>query len=489
MRPRRRTASVIAAVVAAFIFFGASRDVRAQTLHVVSRLSAFVAPDGSTVLGLFFENGVPQYRITGNGTSTVSLLLIDTAKQNGISGHVGAVGELHDADIVSNVATVEVRLHVATGTSIHVVSAFDGASMTVAITPAKPNADSASAARPADLSPTTQKREIVFLKYADVSELAGLISSVAVPSNDTFSPISSTFGYISSGFGVNGAAPISQGPQNSPFVPGAGGQSALGQIVTPQVAIDRRLNAAILSGTPAEIRAMRDLIALFDVPLASVLLETQILELNESSAADLGIDYSVNGAVGSVTAGTRSFSGPEISSSLQAAIYAKIAHGGGRVLATPRVLAESGRSASILTGDAIPVISNITYPGVSTPIVQQQIQYVNVGVNLQIQPRITDDGFVNTRIYAAVSSVTAYVQSIPQISQRVTTTSATVRDGEPFIIGGLLQQTEITNMQKVPLFGDLPLIGAFFRVSHRSTTSTNLYIMITPRIIRMHKPG
>lgn len=116
------------------------------------------------------------------------------------------------------------------------------------------------------------------------------------------------------------------------------------------------------------------------------------------------------------------------------------------------------------------------------------MNYVNVGVNLQIQPRVSSDGFVTSHIYSEVSSVTQFIQGVPQISQRTATTTATVRDGESFVIGGLLQDNEIRNLTKLPFIGDIPLIGVFFRHVNTSHTQTNLYIVVTPHVVAESVP-
>ena len=115
---------------------------------------------------------------------------------------------------------------------------------------------------------------------------------------------------------------------------------------------------------------------------------------------------------------------------------------------------------------------------------------------MQIQPRIDPDGFVTSHIYAEVSSVTQYVavpgQQVPQVSLRQLNTQATVADGHSFIVGGLLKDEEITSLSKIPVLGDLPLIGGFFRVRHDTAEHTNLYIFITPHIIQktgFNNPG
>jgi general secretion pathway protein D len=106
-----------------------------------------------------------------------------------------------------------------------------------------------------------------------------------------------------------------------------------------------------------------------------------------------------------------------------------------------------------------------------------------VGVTLQIAPRVSEEGFVTSHVFAVVSSVTGYSQGYPTISQREASTSATVRDGQTFVIGGLTQESNISNKSKLPLIGDIPLIGKLFDVEHTSRTKRDLYIVITPHVV------
>ena len=117
----------------------------------------------------------------------------------------------------------------------------------------------------------------------------------------------------------------------------------------------------------------------------------------------------------------------------------------------------------------------------------QQVQYVNVGVTLQIAPRVSGDGFVSSHVFAVVSSVTGTSQGYPTISQREAETSATVRDGDPFVIGGLTQDETISSKSKVPLLGDIPLVGQAFRNERTTRSKTELYIIVTPHIV--HRVG
>jgi general secretion pathway protein D len=115
--------------------------------------------------------------------------------------------------------------------------------------------------------------------------------------------------------------------------------------------------------------------------------------------------------------------------------------------------------------------------------VSQQVQYVNVGVTLQIAPRVSSDGFVSSHVFCVVSSVSGFSQGYPTISQREAETSATVRDGDSFVIGGLTQDENITTKTKVPFLGDIPLVGQVFRSDRNTRTRTELYIVVTPHIV------
>jgi general secretion pathway protein D len=255
-------------------------------------------------------------------------------------------------------------------------------------------------------------------------------------------------------------------------------QVALAQRLNDTIFVDRRLNAIILTGSAEENKRAKELIETVDVPLPVILVQSEVVELTERAAKDLGIAFGSNGALATGRLQSQSLQVGQGDTSLQASIYAQVQQGQGRIVTRPSVIAQSGTFASILTGDSIPISTTITYPG-PTPVIQQQIQYISVGVSLQIQPRLTSDNMVLCHILSQVSTVTQYVQGYPQISQRTATTTATVQSGQPLVIGGLVQENEISNLEKIPVLGDLPLIGSLFRVRHESRQRTNLYIITT----------
>ncbi len=322
--------------------------------------------------------------------------------------------------------------------------------------------------------------ELILLKYADISEVVGLLTQgVSVKPNNTF--ILREPGFGSPGSGDNQNISIGQEENND---------QPLGESIDRNLAIDRRLNAVWVRGSRAHIEKVKRQIALIDIPVDSVILETEFVELSETGSRNIGVDYGNGaGAIGIGTLRSGEFSsnldsGNQVnpSVSLQAALYAQIQKGEGRIISKPRISAQSGSTAKIITGDALPILTAITLSGVNG--VSQQVEYVNVGVTLQIAPRISPDGFVTSKIYAVVSSVTGNSQGFPTISQREAETSASVRDGESFVIGGLIQDSNIETNTKVPILGDIPVVKNLFRRQVQSTTKTELYIIITPKIVR-----
>jgi general secretion pathway protein D len=336
--------------------------------------------------------------------------------------------------------------------------------------------------------------EVVPLKYADVSEIVGLLTgSQGVRPNDTFTPEEPAFGSSGLQGGYYGAGGFPPPPSSSPFAQAIPQADSIGRDIDDSIGLDRRLNAIVLKGTPARVAQLKAQIALLDVPVAnSVVLETVFVELTDSGARNLGIDFNnANGQVATAAYTIAQGQFPGIADTapsgahivnLQAAIYAQIDKGEGRIISRPRISAQSGSTAKIVTGDALPILTSIALSGVNA--VQQQVQYVNVGVTLQIAPRVSDDGFVASHIFAVVSSVTGYSQGYPTISQREASTSATVRDGESFVIGGLTQEAELSHHVKVPGLGDIPVLGYLFGVRHGSTVKTQLYIVVTPHVAR-----
>jgi len=365
---------------------------------------------------------------------------------------------------------------------------------------AQPQNGYQSQQQPPVAAPGGMQTEIVRLRYADLSEVVGILSGNAnVAPGNTFNPQPTNmgqqgaFGGNSFGQAVNAGQsiqPFQQFSQYQQAVPSE--QQALGQRITDNIAIDRRLNAIILTGTPDQIAQAEALISKIDIPVQSVLLDTEVLEVTISGNKSIGLPYNqsttspithifntqaqiLNNIPSQAVAGALA---------IQSDIWALVDEGKARVLASPKILTQDGLSASILTGDSLPI-------RVTTPVgvggigaVSSQVEYINVGVNLQILPRVTGNGGVDADVYSQVSSVTGFDSSgDPQISTRQAQTKVNLLEGQTLVIGGLLQSQDIRNLQKVWLLGDIPLVGYLFRFYTETKTDTNLVITVTPHIV------
>jgi general secretion pathway protein D len=484
-------------IIAAWAAMGAwllsGHAVRAQSNTAPATLMDMSSKeDGAarTELTVTFSPTTPDYRVVGNDTRHITLHLLNTGGTPASSSLGTQL--LHSA--IVQPSGLDLDIIIETAANAHVTVRRSSATTLVAEIRDSRAPNAATAAHVADgyaqpdaglpvvTDPPPGQDDYVMipLKYADVSEVVGLLSDgVTIKSNDSFTPQEPGFGSQ----GMNNGAPA---PNTQPSVD----DKPLGQAVDSSIAVDRRLNAIWIKGSPAHIARVKAEIAEIDQPVVSVMLETEIVELTETGASALGLDFAnSNGsvAVGTyqtgqyVTASYGSGVSRLASGALQAALYAQIQKGQGKIISSPRIAAQSGSSAKIITGDALPILTAITLSGVNG--VSQQVQYVNVGVTLQIAPRVSADGDVTSHVFCVVSSVTGYSQGYPTISQRNAETSATVHDGQSFVIGGLTQDQTMSSASKIPLLGDIPLVGGAFAIDRRSRSKTDLYIVITPHII------
>lgn len=474
----------------------AESPVAAQAVpSVVEDVKLVTEDEAQAAFMIRFSPREPQYSAINNNPSQPQLLMRATLRAPRVSERSRHRGLLRESSFQNSDSGLLMRFDTTAPARVTVEPAGD---RTIQVVISRVSEAEATGVRPlgstaGEVVPTTElpqyadfnpgdAYELVFLKYADVSEIIGLlVPGTTIQPNNIFIRREPGFGSPSSNTQPNYVSAQNQAQQES--VP-------LGQSFGNGMAIDRRLNAIWVTGSPERIEQIKQQIAMIDVPVDSVILETQFVELTEQGARNIGID--LNNAAGQMAVGTIE-TGASLpfgldpntflrSGIVQAAIYAQVQRGEGRIVSRPRIAAQSGATAKIITGDALPILTSITLSGVNG--VSQQVQYVNVGVTLQIAPRVSSDGFVTSQIYAVVSSVTGFQQGYPTISQREAETSASVRDGETFVIGGLTQENSLSTKSKVPLFGDIPLIGEAFKLNRSTRNKTELYIVITPHIVR-----
>ncbi|HJV35016.1 type II and III secretion system protein family protein [Geomonas sp.] len=173
---------------------------------------------------------------------------------------------------------------------------------------------------------------------------------------------------------------------------------------------------------------------------------------------------------------------------IAAVLQALTTKGLAKLLAEPNLLVKSGLEGDFLAGSEIPYSVLTNSGGSSTP----SIIYKTVGVKLRFKPEVQDNGLINLKIDPAeVSSIagTLAVNGYPIIDTRDVRTSVELRDGESLVLAGLLQEEKIKTMSKIPLMGDIPILGALFRSTSDQIKSTELIFVITPRLVAANPPG
>lgn len=458
-------------------------------LATLQSVQAREADDGSVQVTLQFKGDLPDVRVVRSGEHLVHVVFVGADVPPNAHYAIGDEGDI-ESGVFSGFAGIGMRLDLALRQQVRVTTqSFPHMRVILVHVPGR-RSDNEALETQALRTQESEQTAFIPLSFADVSEVAGiLVKGAAVSPLDNFNPQSP---FAAPTPNPNSSSSSSQMNQRAPALVSIPAAAILANKDTPvgtklddHVAVDRRLNAIILTGAPDQIAAAKRIISYIDVPARSVLLETQIVELTQNAARDLGIDYSqnANGSLATATFGASVGNRPVAGISVNARIDALVESGQAKILAQPRILAMNARPAAILSGEAVPIFNSVLVPSGSGTIIQNEIQYINVGVSLEILPRIASDGRVTTQVFSEVSTIIDYVQNTPRIAVRQGLTSGIVSDGESLVVGGLLQETEIAQLRKVPGLGDIPLIGAFFRSSSSSKQTTNLYLVITPHVL------
>lgn len=159
-----------------------------------------------------------------------------------------------------------------------------------------------------------------------------------------------------------------------------------------------------------------------------------------------------------------------------------------KVLAEPNLMVQSGQVGKFLAGSKIP----FSYVSGVGALSTTSIQFIDVGVKLNFKPEVLENGLISLKIDPAeVSSVTGVlaVNGYPIIDTREVRTRVKLKDGESLVLAGLLQEEAIKAMSKIPILGDIPILGALFRSTQDDIKEKELVFFITPKLIKANAPG
>lgn len=286
------------------------------------------------------------------------------------------------------------------------------------------------------------------------------------------------------------------------------------------VTIDERMNALIVSDIPAKIQAVRDLVARLDESVRQVLVDARLVITNDSFLRDLGARFglSFRGTAGSnpiVGSGnltsTNSYAGGMLnetipidnrlgvnlgisSPTVRAPSYgisilgsdvlvdlelqALQSEGRSELISSPRVVTQDGNKAKIASGQEIPYT---TLDDKGTP----SVNYKKAELSLEVTPRVTPNDRVNMEINLKKDRANRaeMVLGQPSLDTNELDTKVEVANGETIVLGGIYEQEQSVSENKVPLLGDIPVVGNVFKSTNKKFTKNELLIFITPRVI------
>ena len=304
-----------------------------------------------------------------------------------------------------------------------------------------------------------------------------------------------------------------------------------------QVVPDKATNTLVVMAEREDYKVIENIIKQLDVPRPMVYIEALIMEVNANKDFKLGVEWrglketgqitGMNGSqtaafIGSGGAGSTTnpgaynvldglltttatgaitgafptgFSlgmigagikiGDVIFPSIGAVVQAYKTDSQVSILSTPQIMTLDNEEAEINVGSNVPYLTRQDTTSSTTSINYNSYEYKDVGVILNITPHINDENFIRLKISQQVTKVTSSSSSTtPTTLKRTAKTTVVVKDSETLVIGGLVGDSTEDGTYRVPLLGDIPILGWLFKTKTKSREKTNLYIFLTPHIVR-----
>ncbi|MCC6442570.1 MAG: hypothetical protein IT210_03820 [Armatimonadetes bacterium] len=270
------------------------------------------------------------------------------------------------------------------------------------------------------------------------------------------------------------------------------------------VVADINSNSLILTTTPDNVQAIKEIVKSLDVVPKQVLIEAIVAEATLGTEDKFGLEWKwtearafgdkgttgvSQGKFGVLPGGTeftQGFKYTVTSAALDAILSAIATDKKVNILSTPRIFTSNNQEAEINISQRIPYVTNI-YMGY-TGQANYSYDFLDVGIILNVTPRMTKQGLVTIDVYQEANDLIDYISiggsiQAPRIATRTADTSITVKDGETIIIGGIIKDDRNVTIIKVPILGDLPIIKHLFRSKTATKTKTELMVFLTPRIV------
>ncbi|NCC52732.1 MAG: type II secretion system protein GspD [Spartobacteria bacterium] len=374
---------------------------------------------------------------------------------------------------------------------------------------------------------------VVALEYADSEEISGILNSfigAASAESKVGGATADADGEQTGGSKALQRYIENQAAQRTVAAP-EGEKTAIGQL-SPNTKIlsDKRTNSLLLMGRKSDIAALEEVIDQLDIMLAQVLIEAIILEVNLSDNMAYGMEWlqravnvydtdnagpgggvqvrqpvmsfaggqqfgqntgfqDASGLVGRdipLSAGALTYYSTFFDLNLDVIIRMLASSSNARILQTPVILTTDNTEAKIVVGEERPIVTSTTTSS-STDNQTSHYEYKNIGVNLTVTPRINPARFVVMEISQTVDNVGDFVRidgnDVPVITKREMSAQISIESRSTIILGGLVQTGDRFGRSKVPILGDIPILGALFRSDSKDKSRTELMVMLTPYVM------
>jgi general secretion pathway protein D len=283
-----------------------------------------------------------------------------------------------------------------------------------------------------------------------------------------------------------------------------------------QVTADEGTNAVIVAASAQDFKVIAGIIEKLDIVREQVLVEMLIMEVGEDGLTEIGIDWATldeavensvrffgatnfgprvdfaSGDLEGLAVGAWRADGSDVT--IGGILHALEKESGVNILSTPHITTSNHSKAKIIVGENIPYVkeSRITETtDFITPTVIDTFEYKDVGISLEITPHISQGGLVRLEIDSEftklIEGVTGTSVNTPTTAKRQAQTVVSMNSGSTIVIGGLIRDDKVTLEKKIPLLGDLPLVGGLFKFQRDRLQKTNLLIFITPHVMGNQK--
>ena len=279
---------------------------------------------------------------------------------------------------------------------------------------------------------------------------------------------------------------------------------------TVQILADKPTNALVITATARDLAILKDVIRRLDTARRQVYVEAVIMEVSVDRLKELGTDVTALfgtqtparnlTAVGGLNTQPPTLAGllaspidfTNVSAfNVRAVLQALQRRDDVNILSTPQILTSDNQKAEIVVGENRPFPTGQSQTSGGNTITT--IERRDVGITLRLTPQILESNLVKLDVFQEISSVSGEAQASGSVplgvitNKRSATTSVLVQDGQTAVIGGLIRDNVIVGERKIPLLGDIPLLGWLFKFRSKHTEKTNLLIFLTPTIVKNPK--